>query len=364
MFRVMGIVCLLFGIAAQAAEIPEMPAAPRPAGTVVVNCNNGESLQAAVDASVAPMEIQITGICVENVLIRDKDVSLRGTQKPSLDGIRSVVRSTPALTVRGSVIAQINDLSFSNSAGTGLAIRGGAIMTVNNSLFENNGTVGLRVDSGAFVVANGLTFTANPATNTSTSDAQFFCSGCDFTGGGPAAVSTRGAIASLLDSVVNGTLGIVADEIGAYVDFDCATLDTPHPCILNATGPAAIGTFSGTAVLFGAGAFTGQLIADDRGTVRLNGAAQRLTSSDGQPNIVDSLGEIIVAPLFDVSPPAQSLILDTVATHFARVLLVNDSVLKGTIQCSGAGDAFLDPTVIRTPGSTVTGCEHASGGIR
>jgi hypothetical protein len=362
MFRSMGIVCLLFGVAAQAAEIPEMPAAPRPARAMVVNCNNGESLQAAVDASVAPVEILITGICVENVLIRDKDVSLRGTQQPSLDGIQSVVRSTPALTVRGSVIAQINDLSFSNSAGTGLAIRGGANITVNNSLFENNGTVGLRVDSGAFAIGNGLTFTGNPGTNTSTSDAQFFCTGCDFSGGGPAAVSTRGAIVSLLDSVVNGDLGIIADQIGAYVDLDCATLETPHPCSLNVTGPAAIGTFSGTAVLFGAGSFTGQLIADDRGTVRLNGAVQRLSSSDGQPNIVDTLGEIIVATLFDVTPPAQSLLRDTVATHFARVLLINDSVLKGSIQCSGAGDAFLDPTVIRSPGSTVTGCEH--GGAR
>ncbi len=233
-------------------------------------------------------------------------------------------------------------------------------MTVNNCLVENNGTVGLRVDSGAFVIANGLTFTANPGTNTSTSDAQFFCTACDFNGGGPAAVSTRGAIASLLDSAVTGTLGIVADQVGSFVDFDCASVDTPHPCTMAVTGPAAIGTFSGTAVLFGAGSFTGQLIADDRGTVRLNGAVQKVSSSDGQPNIVDTLGEIIVSPLFDVSPPAQSLIRDTQAAHFARVLLLNDSVLKGSIQCSGAGDAFLDPTVIRLPGSTVTGCEHGS----
>jgi len=362
MFRSMGLVCLLLGVAAQAAEIPSMPSAPRPAMAVIVNCNNGQSIQAAVDANPAPVEIQITGICVENVLIRDKDVSLRGTQKPSLDGIRSVVPSMPALTVRGSVIAEINDLSFSNSAGTGLAIRGGANMTVVNCLFENNGTIGLRVDSGAFVLAEDSTFTGNANSNTNTADAQFFCVACDFSGDSPAAVSTRGAIVSLNDSVVTGSLGIIADEVGAFVDFDCASSDTPHPCSMNVTGPAAIGTFSGTARLFGAGNFTGQLIADDRGTVRLDGSVQRVGSSDGQPNFVDALGEIIVSPLFDVSPPAQSLILDTEAAHFARVLLLNDSVLKGSIQCSGAADAFLDPTVIRFPGSSVTGCEH--GGVR
>jgi hypothetical protein len=352
----------LFGAAAQAAEIPQMPAARPAAMTVGVNCNQGGSIQAAVDANPAPVEIRITGICVENVLVRDKDVTLRGTQKPSLDGIRSAIAATPALTVRGSVIAEISDLSFSNSAGTGLAIRGGATMTVLNCLFENNGTLGLRVDSGAFVRGNGLTFTGNANSNSNTSDAQFFCVACDFNGGGPAAVSTRGAIVSLNDSVVTGSLGIVADEVGAFVDFDCVSVDTPHPCSLTVSGPAAIATFNGTARLLGAGNFTGQLIADERGTVRLTGALQRVGSSDGQPNIVDTLGEIIVSPLFDVNPPAQSLILGTAAAHFARVLLTNDSILKGSIQCSGAADAFLDPTVIRLPGSSVTGCEH--GGVR
>jgi hypothetical protein len=363
MFRSAGVVCFLFGMAAaQAAEIPEMPVARRSVMAVVVNCSQGQSIQAAVDANPAPVEIQITGICVENVLVRDKDVTLRGTQQPSLDGIRSAIASIPALTVRGSVSAEISDLSFRNSAGTGLAIRGGASMTVRNCLFEN-GTVGLRVDSGAFVLGNGLTFTGNANSDTNTSGAQFFCVACDFNGDGPAAVSTRGAIVSLNDCVVAGSLGIVADEGGAFVDFDCASSDTPHVCSMTVSGPAAISTVGGTARLIGTGSFIGQLIADDGGTIRLNGAVQRAGSGIGQPNIVDTLGQIIVSPLLDdVHPPAQSLILDTAAAHFARVLVTDGSILKGSIQCSGAADAFLDPTVIRLPGSTVTGCEH--GGVR
>ncbi len=358
MSKVLVSVCLLIAAVANAAEVPERPVVARPAIGVVVNCNNGQSIQAAVDASRGPVEIQITGICEENVLIRDKDISLRGTQKPSLDGIRSAISSMPALTVRGSVIAAINDLSFSKNAGTGVSIRGGANMTLANCLFENNNGSGLRVDSGAFVVANNLTFTANRGTNTNTSDAQFFCTGCDVNGGGPAVVASRGAIVSLLDSVVTGNLGIIAADRGSFADIDCVTFDTPHPCSMNVSQFAALGTAGGTAVLFGAGEFSGQLIADDRGTVRLDGAQQTATSSDEQPNIADFLGEIIVAPLFDVDPPAQSLLRDTEATHFARVLLTGDSILKGSIQCSGAGDAFLDPTVIAVQG-TVSGCEHA-----
>jgi parallel beta helix pectate lyase-like protein len=358
MFKTVGFVCLLSAVAVQAAEVPERPAPQRPIRGAGVNCNNGESLQAAIDASRAPAEILITGICMESVLIRDKDISLRGTQKPSLDGIRSPNPALPALTVRGSVIAAINDLSFSRNPGAGVAIRGGASMTLANCLFESNAASGLRVDSGAFVVANDLTFTANRGTSTSTSDAQFFCISCDVTGSAPAVVSTRGAIVSMLDSVITGTLGYVVSDRGSFADIDCITFDTPHGCSINVSQFAALSLAGGTAVFTGAGDFSGQLIADDRGTIRLDGARQIATSSDGQPNVADALGEIIVAPLFDI--PMQSLLGDTEAAHFARVLLTGDSILKGSIQCTGAADAFLDPTVIKAPGSTVSGCEHAS----
>lgn len=349
-------VCLLIAAVAQAADVPEMPTANRGVlPPVVVNCSNGESIQAAVDASRAPAEIVISGICTENVLIRDKDVSLRGAQKASLDGIRSTIASTPALTVRGSVIATINDLSFSNSAGTGAAIRGGANITINNCLFERD-RIGLRVDSGSFVIGNNLVFTANSNSNANASDAQFFCITCDVNGGGPAEVATRGAIMSMLDSAITGTFGLVVIDRGSFADIDCLTLDTTHPCSLNVSQFAALGLSGGTAVLTQAGSFTGQLIADDRGTVRVDGSQQAATTVDGQPNIVDGLGELVVAPIVDAPVPAQSVVRSTDAFHFGRVLLTGDSVLKGAIRCNSAADAFLDATVIRS--GTVTGCEH------
>jgi Right handed beta helix region len=359
MLKYLGFVCLFVAVVAQAAEVPERPAAPKPlVKGAVVNCDAGQSIQAAVNATVAPAEITLVGICVENVLIRDKDISLRGLQTPLLDGIRSRVPGVPALTVRGSVIASITGLSFSNNPGTGVAIRGGADMTIANCFFENNAAAGLRVDSGAFVVANDSTFTANSNTNASIADAQFFCIACDISGGGPAVVASRGSTVSLLDSVVTGSFGIIAADRGSTADIDCLTKDTSHPCSMNVGQFAALGVAGGTAILFGAGDFSGQVIADDRGTVRLDGARQTATSSGGAPNIADALGEIIVAPLSN--PPAQSLLRGVVAAHFARVLLTGDSILKGSIQCSGAADAFLDPTVTPTPGSTVSGCEHAS----
>jgi hypothetical protein len=362
MLKFLGLVCLLsVAVVAEAARIPEMPPAPQPprgVAGVLVNCNTGQSIQAAVDAATAPAQILIAGICTENVLIREKDISLRGIQTPALDGIRSTNPSLPALTFRGSVIATVTNLSFSLSAGAGAAVRGGGNITFTNCLFDRD-NVGLRVDSGSFVIGNGLTFTANINSHANASGGQIFCIGCDVSGGGPAAVAIRGSVVSFLDSVITGSQGLVSVDRGSSADIDCATIDTPHACGINAGGFAALGVSGGTASLIAVSDFSGQLIADDRGTVRLDGSRQ--SSTGGPPNVADSLGEIIVAPLFvDGQQVAQSLLRGAQAAHFARVLFTGDSILNGSIQCSGAADAFLDPTVTSLPGSAVSGCEHAS----
>ena len=363
MFKCLGIVCLLISAAARAAvpEVPEAVSVPRPARIVSVNCNAGQSVQAAVDANVGPVEILITGICVENVLIRDKDVTLRGTTKPSLDGIRSTSKA-PALTMRGPVLGAIENLSFSNSAALAVSLRE-ANLNLSNCLFERNGGSGLQVIAGAFVTADGLTFNANIGRGVDVSDAQFFCTGCDISGNNFAVLATRGAIVSLLDSVVTGRRGILAVDGGTLADIDCVTLDTPHPCAMQVTGVAASANLGAVASLFGAGDFTGQINAFDRGTVELQGARQIAGAQPGQGppvNSVEFFGTIVASALFDVDPPSPSRLLATDAAHFGRVLVTDDTILKGVIQCSSAADAWLDPTVIPLPGSKVTGCDHGT----
>jgi hypothetical protein len=369
MFVRLGLVCLLFAAVAQAGEPkwqpPEVPVtevAPRPAKVLTVNCAQGQSLQAAIDANAGPMEIAITGICVENVVIRDKDISLRGTSKASLNGIRSATSAMPALTVRGSVIGSITNLSFSNSAGTAVLVRG-ATPTISNCLFENNGGSGLQVNLGAFVTADSLTFNGNIGRGINASDAQVFCTGCDISGNNFAVLATRGAIVSLLDGVVTGRRGILAVDAGTIADIDCLTAGTSHPCSMQVTGVAAQAVGGAVASLFATGDFTGQVTADDRGTVFLIGARQTAGARPGQGpdvNVVDFFGMIAATALFDVDPPAQSLLRSTAAAHFGRVLITDDTIVNGAIQCTSAADAWLDRTVIALPGSTVTGCDHGS----
>ena len=366
MSKTWGLVCLFIACAAQARmperepEVRVQQVNPGPEESVIVFCGSGQSLQAAIDANPGPVEILVNGTCVENVLIRNKDISLRGTTKA--DGIRSADPLKPALTIRDSVIATFNNLTFSNSAGLAVSIRG-ANPTLSTCRFLNNSGIGLQILGGAFVTADNLTFSGNTGRSVAVSDAQFFCTSCDISGNNFAVVATRGAIVSLLDSLVTGRRGILAADAGTLADIDCVSVDTPHACGMNVTGVAAQAFGGGTASLFGAGDFTGQVTADDRGTVQLLGARQLSGAQAGQGppvNVVDFFGMIEVSAFLDVDPPLQSRVLSTEAAHFGRVLVTDDSILNGTIQCGSAADAWLDATVIRLPGSAVTGCEHAA----
>lgn len=360
MWRRVGFVCLFIAaFAAHGAEIPEMNVAPRPfTSSVPVNCAAGESVQAAIDASAGPVEIVISGLCVENVVIRDKDVTLRGANGPSFDGIRSASRATPALTVRGSGIDAIANLAFSKSAGPAVLIRG-VNATLSGCEFASNGGTALNVAMGAFVTADTLVFEGNTGRSINVTDAQFFCTACDVSGNNTALTATRGATASLLDSVVTGRRGILAADGGSLADLDCVTTDTPHACSMRITGVAVQSVGGATASLVGAGDFTGQLTADEGGTVALIGSRQTVGAQLGlgpSTNIADFFGRIVVAALTDVPSPLSSLVLSTNAAHFARLVVTEDSLVSGTVQCSTAADAVLDPTVLTR--ARFTGCEH------
>jgi len=74
---VMRIAKLSFSLFISLAVASGAAALPNP-NVVRVDCNAGGKVQPAVDANSAPFDIVISGICTENVVIRDKDVNLRG----------------------------------------------------------------------------------------------------------------------------------------------------------------------------------------------------------------------------------------------------------------------------------------------
>jgi hypothetical protein len=126
-------------------------------------------------------------------------------------------------------------------------------------------------------------------------------------------------------------------------------------CDVSGNGFALVATRGARATLFDLGDFTGQLHAEDGGTVSLIGARQ----TSGATNDADFFGRIVAEANLDVKPPTQSSLRNTNAAHFARVLVTDGTVIQGAIQCTTAADAVLDKTVTVTQGATITGCQHA-----
>jgi hypothetical protein len=116
------------------------------------------------------------------------------------------------------------------------------------------------------------------------------------------------------------------------------------------------------AALYVAGDFTGQVGAGDHAGILLLGARQLATGQPGQgpiQNGFDSFATLWLEPYVDATTE-ESRIKATHVGAFSRALVRGNAVVDGFIQCGSAGDAWLDPGVTGTPGTTVTGCEHAS----
>ena len=86
---------------------------------MVVNCANGDSLQAAIDRESGPVTIEVRGICAENVLIARKQVTLHGLD-PALDGIQGVAADPAPL---GALVVFYSDDTRSRTSRSATARR-------------------------------------------------------------------------------------------------------------------------------------------------------------------------------------------------------------------------------------------------
>ena len=220
------------------------------------------------------------------------------------------------------------------------------------------------VSADSFVDATNLTMAGNHGNAlTVQRGANLFCHGCDFTNNaGWAATANRNAIVSLLRSTVTQRFGI-RTNIDSYADIDCISEVSAHPCSMQATGRAAQAFGGGVTYLYGAGDFTGQVQAFDRAVIGIYGARQLATGQPGHGPSRNNIGDfsmLYANAAFDVSPHLTSRVMGTDASRFARLLVTDDTEVAGTIVCGSAADAWLDPTVVGTPGASVTGCEHGT----
>jgi hypothetical protein len=334
---------------------------------ITVDCAKGDSVQEAIDNHSGTIVVEVRGLCIENVSIENRNVTLHGLSAAN-DGLQSP-NTSPALLVNDSNDTRVENLSLSNNPGAALQILDSFVVLTNCVANNNNtatgpGSTAIIASTDSFLDATNLTMANNQRNAVAVQrGANFFCHGCDFTNNvGFAATASRGGLLSLLSSTVTQRFGIRA-TIEAYADIDCISEVSAHPCSMQATGRAAQAFGGAVAYLYGAGDFTGQVDASDRAVIGVYGARQLATGQPGlgpSRNVVSSFGRMYAVAAFDVVPALSSRILGTDATNFGRILVTDDTEVAGTIQCSSAGDAWLDPTVVAAPGASVTGCEHGT----
>jgi hypothetical protein len=359
--------------ALKADHLARVAAASTPAAaaarTTVVDCDQGKTVQRAVDRADDGDTVEVRGICHENVRIERKRLTLRGLD-PALDGIQGVAATpgVPALAIYYTDGVSIENLSFSDGPDRGVGMWFSHV-TMTGCRIDGNGGTGLWVSSSSFLDALDLTLSNNAVRGLlAQRSAAAFCTGCVVADNNlNAAVATTGGILSLLDSAVSGRHGIVASVPDSYADIDCVTSPTTAvPCGMSVTGRAALAFGGATAALFGAGDFTGQVVADDRGHAYVFGARQTApgTTPGGSPlpNLVSNLATLTAEPSIDELGAAHQSQLKghTAVEALSRALLLGETVVDGTLACDRAGDAWADPGVVVTAGGAITGCEHAS----
>jgi hypothetical protein len=323
----------------------------------VVDCTKGDSLQKAIDNSADGDTIEVRGLCNENVKIMRRKLTLHGLD-PLTDGVRGVTPSGAALEIWYSELIHMENLSFTHTGGSGLGLWFSGVEAINCRM-TGNAQMGAHVSAGSFLDASELVLSDNAVHGLNVQrNSWSICLGCRLENNtNRAAVANRASFFSLWDSVITGARGLLVTN-DSYGDLDCITGGSGLPCSLNVTMIAASAFTNGTAGLFGAGPFAGQVTAFDRGQISLYGAQQTSTgvNSSGNPraNFADSFSTLVADPSFETGLESR-LKGQTFVSAFSRALLNGSTTVDGTLTCGSAGDAWKDAGVT----GTVTGCEHA-----
>jgi len=283
--------------------------------TILVECEEGESIDAKLDKHAERLIIEIRGICEENVLIQRDHVVLRGAD-PATDGIRGRSGDPKAtLTLRDVSSITIENLSIGGGPDSGLLVIGSDEIEVRNSWFRDNGIWGVAMTRSTVVFEESLLESNTFGGFLVSGYASLFCRDC----------TVRGGFFSV---------GLSFHSTGQFVDM---TIETPF---------IGIASLSNTEVsVFGSTHIAGSIVAGGNSSIRLFG-----TSVVGSPffikHEISDNSYLLMDRWLDHSAPGDPIITqssvtgDIVVESFSKVTMLWDSTLTGELLCIGGGDAF------------------------
>lgn len=336
------------------------------AKTHKVDCTKKSELQKTIQAADNGDVIEIIGICTENILIEGKGLTLIGADTQGPHGITGVLESTDGVRIQNSIGTHLEGLQIYNPHYTGVRIRQHSTVTMRDCEVSNtaggNGT-GIWVQEMSDLVGYGLRLDNNYRGLGAYSHSDARCAECDLNGSTrAAAISWKGSLVTLLDSVVTGQRGIRALE-SSYIDFDCLSHDSTHDCSLEADIWAGLASWQSTVVFYHSGDFSGWLRAEDRSKVHLLGARQLVNPSQNAIQDNSSLrveeGVSKDPGTGDYVPENSRVIGETYIAEFSNGLFYDSSTeLVGELTCNSGGDAVVE-IGIDMSGLTINGlCAH------
>jgi hypothetical protein len=328
------------------------------AKTYKADCTKATDLQKIIDSTVSGDTIEISGICMGNITIRDKALTLSGIGAGP-NGITGTAANIEAVLVEYSRGTVLTGLTISNPHFTCIRIRFHSEV----QMFDSNvsgcfagAATGIWAQEGSTFTGTRLQLDNNLRGLGAFQDSRAWCYECDLNNNVRwAASSWNGSQVSLLDSAVTGISGLDARD-HSYIDLDCLSHVSSHACSLSVSQRAGFAYTGARVVFYECGDFQGRVEAYEKAIVQLYGARQQAIQNGG--NWVDTEASLRVEP---GETGNAKLVGSTHINGFSHALFYGSGTeLDGSLNCDSGGDAWVEPGIdLVTPGYTINGCDHA-----
>jgi Right handed beta helix region len=323
------VVCFVVALAAGAR--------PAVAKTVVVKCDKGDSIQAALEDKADPLIVEVQGKCQEAVEIRRTGVTIRGTS-PATDGIRGpagadvVVQVSDtafgdAIAIQGQLPVNLENLAIEDGDGGGF-LAYNALVSLTNVWISGHAGMGARFSGGAFALLLDCRLENNGQQGISVArGARVGCTNCEIHGNTGAAGAADAAGEFFIDtSNVSGPIGFRSLAGGVIEGFDTDVAATSGP---------ALRTFQESVINWQTGTLDGRIVADAKSQINLLDVTQ---PAGAGTNFVLTDATLTVT----ASSLARPLDLQTFGNG-----VVTDSTV-GTLDCATGANLVCEGTVVKT----------------
>ena len=139
-------------------------------GPTQVNCDAGDTLQAALDSAVEGDTINVSGTCNERITVRIDNVTIVGDGTAIIDG--TGIDAPGALLQVRALNVSIQNLTVQNSPRSGIAVARGGSASIQGVTSTGNGNHGISVSRAAFALI-GPEGRDHPAAGTGTGNHIF-----------------------------------------------------------------------------------------------------------------------------------------------------------------------------------------------